>query len=69
MTETLLNRSKAAEYIRKNADPASCLGGLDRCTLHHWLIDDYGTAPQSVDGTWLVGGKADIKTTAVSVHS
>ena len=52
MTETLLNRSEAAEYIQKNADPASCLGGLDRRTLNHWLRDDYGPVPQSVDGTW-----------------
>ena len=52
MTEILLNRSEAAEYIRKNADPACCLDGLDRRTLHHWLIDDYGPVPRSIDGTW-----------------
>ena len=52
MTETLLNCSEAVEYIRKNADPASCLDGLARRTLYHWLIEDYGPVPQSVDGTW-----------------
>ena len=52
MAETLLNRGEAAEYIQKNADPASCLDGLDGRTLMHWQIDDYGPVPQSVDGAW-----------------
>ncbi len=52
MTETLLKRGEAAEYIRKNVDPACCLGGLDFRTLQHWQIDDYGPVPQLVDGTW-----------------
>ena len=52
MTETLLNRSEAAEYISKNADPACCLGGLDFHTLQLWQIDDYGPVPQVVDDTW-----------------
>ena len=52
MTETLLNRSEAAEYIRKNADPACCLDSLDFHTLQHWHLDDYGTVPQLVDGAW-----------------
>ena len=49
MSETLLKRSEAAEYIRKNADPACC---LDFHTLQHWHIDDYGPVPQLVDGAW-----------------
>ncbi len=52
MTETLLNRSEAAEYIRKNADPACCLDGLDGRTLMHWQIEDNGPVPRSVDGAW-----------------
>ncbi len=52
MAETLLNRSETAEYIRKNADPDCCLGGLDFHTLQHWQLDDYGPVPQSVDGRW-----------------
>jgi len=52
MTETLLNCSEATKFIRKNADPACCLNGLNRRTLYHWLIDDYGPVAQSVDGTW-----------------
>ena len=52
MTETLLKRSEAAAYIRKNADPACCLGGLDFHTLQLWQIDDYGPVPQVVDDTW-----------------
>lgn len=52
MTETLLNRSEAAEYIRKNADPACCLGCVDFRTLQHWQIDDYGPIPQVVEDAW-----------------
>ncbi len=52
MTETLLKRSEAAAYIRKNADPACCLDGLDFRTLQHWQLDDYGPVPQVVDGAW-----------------
>ena len=52
MIKTLLKRSEAAEYIRKNADPACYLDGLDGRTLQHWQIDDYGPVPQSVDGAW-----------------
>jgi len=52
MTETLLNRSEAAEYIRKNADPACCLDSLDFRTLQQWQIDDYGPVPQVVEDAW-----------------
>ncbi len=52
MTETLLKRSEAAAYIRKNADPDCCLGGLDFRTLQHWQLDDYGPVPQLVAGAW-----------------
>ena len=52
MTETLLNRSEAAEYIRKNTDPACCLGGLDFRTLQQWQIDDYGPMPKVVQDNW-----------------
>lgn len=52
MTETLLNRSDAAAYISKKADPGCCLSGLDFRTLQHWHLDDYGPVPQLVDGAW-----------------
>jgi len=52
MIETLLNRSEAVEYIRKNADPDCCLDCLDFRTLQQWQIDDYGPVPQSTDGAW-----------------
>ena len=52
MTETLLNRNDAAEYIRKNADPACCLDALDRRTLMHWQIDDYGPMPKVIQDAW-----------------
>ncbi len=52
MTEPLLNRSEAVEYIRKNADPACCLGNLDFHTLQHWQLDDYGPVPQLVEDAW-----------------
>ena len=52
MTETLLKRSEAVEYIRKNADPDCCLDCLDYRTLQQWHIDDYGPVPQLVDDAW-----------------
>ena len=52
MTETLLKRSGAAEYIRENADPACCLDGLDSRTLRQWQIDDYGPMPKVVKDAW-----------------
>ncbi len=52
MTETLLKRSEAAEYIRKNADPACCLDSISFDALMRWQIDDYGPVPQSIDGAW-----------------
>ena len=52
MTEALLNRTEAAEYIRKNADPDCCLGVLDFRTLQQWQIDDYGPMPEVVQDAW-----------------
>ena len=52
MTETLLRRGEAAEYIRKNADPDCCLDCLDSRTLQRWHIEDYGPVPQVVDSAW-----------------
>ena len=52
MTETLLKRSEAVEYIRKNADPDCCLDCLDFHTLQRWQIDDYGPVPQVVEDAW-----------------
>ncbi len=52
MTETLLKRSEAVEYIRKNADPDCCLDCLDYHVMQQWHIDDYGPAPQLVDDAW-----------------
>ena len=53
MTETLLNRSEAAEYIRKNADPACCLDSISFYAPMRWQIDDYGPVPEAVDGAWI----------------
>ena len=52
MTETLLNRSEAAEYIRKNADPICHLDNIDRRDLHRWHIDEYGPMPKVVHDNW-----------------
>ena len=52
MTETLLRRGEAAEYIRKNADPVCHLDNIDRRDLHRWHIDDYGPIPEVIDGIW-----------------
>ncbi len=52
MTETLLKRSEAAEYIRKNADPACCLDSIGFDALMRWQIDDYGPIPEAIDGAW-----------------
>lgn len=52
MAETLLNRSEAVEYIRKNVDPACCLDCLDSRTLLQWQIDDYGPMPKVVQDAW-----------------
>jgi len=52
MTETLLKRSEAAEYIRKNADPACHLDSIDYSILQQWQIDDYGPIPNVVQDAW-----------------
>ena len=52
LTETPLTRSEAAEYIRKNADPACCLDSICFDALMRWQIEDDGSVTQSVDGTW-----------------
>ncbi len=57
MTETLLNRGEAAEYIRKHADPACCLDSTSCECLRCWQIEDDGPVPQPVDGTWYYSRK------------